>query len=140
MIWIYSLYMVLIISPTILVLFNIRSYRELDKRYFERFSRKQNLHWLGNYRKRPPILMKWGIYGILLKQKKYNPEHLIFSNISEEEYNFIKDSPVEIKNKIMIEMAIRRCILFAIGFVAVAIFIFCGGLDYLLEPITYHTL
>ncbi|WP_241611128.1 hypothetical protein [Rosenbergiella epipactidis] len=83
--------------------------------------------------------MKWGIYGIVLSQKNYNPEHLIFSNISEEEYNFIMDAPTDIKNKIMIEMAIRRYILFAIGFAAASIFIFCGGLDYLLEPIIYHT-
>ena len=136
MIWICSLYLLLIASPDVLILFNLKAYRYLDKQYFKRFSKKQNLHWLSDHNGRNPLVIKWGIYGMLLKQKKYNPNHRLFRNVSEEDYKFVHEAPLEIRNKILGEMVVRRFILFAIGVASVAFFIFLGGIDYLLEPIT----
>ncbi|SEQ34783.1 hypothetical protein SAMN05216522_102230 [Rosenbergiella nectarea] len=140
MFWVYSLYILLVASPAILILINSEVYRSLDKLYFERFSIPQQLHWLDTYRGSTSVIMKWGIYGMILTQKKYNPKHRLFRNVSEEEYNFIKEAPAELQKKILREMLIRRCLLYAIGLATIAIFLFGGGLDYLLEPVTHENI
>ncbi|WP_241587063.1 hypothetical protein [Rosenbergiella epipactidis] len=75
-----------------------------------------------------------------MTQDKYNPEHRLFRNVSEEEYNFIKEVPSDIKKRILREMLIRRCLLYAIGFATLAILLYGGGLDYLLEPVTHENI
>ncbi len=140
MFWVYLLYILLVASPAILISINSEVYRTLDKLYFEKFSTHQRLHWLDSYRASNSVIMKWGIYGMIMTQDKYNPEHRLFRNVSEEEYNFIKEVPSDIKKRILREMLIRRCLLYAIGFATLAILLYGGGLDYLLEPVTHENI
>jgi len=131
MIWICSLYLLLIASPNVLILFNLKAYRYLDKQYFKRFSKKQNLHWLSDHNGRNPLVMKWGIYGMLLKQKNITQIIVFFVMFQRRTINSSTKAPLEIRNKILREMVVRRFILFAIAVASVAFFIFLGGIDYL---------
>lgn len=73
------------------------------------------------------------------KYLKSNPTYCWLKTLSEEEFNFIKKIPLSTQKKIISHMTFKIYLLYFFIIFLIVMVLADGGLDYLLEPIIYHT-
>ncbi len=118
---------------------NASIYKKLDERFYRKFRNYPNFFWQEDFPRRYWSRTRPGVYGKILKIKSYDATYCWLKTLSEEEFNFIKKIPLSTQKKIISHMTFKIYLLYFFIIFLIVMVLADGGLDYLLEPIIYHT-
>ena len=128
---------------TILYIYDKRNsaiYKKLDDKFFERFGKYPNFYWLENFSIRYWSRIRPGVYGKLLQIKTYDANNRLLKNLSEEEFTFIKEIPIETQKIIIRQMLFKLYLIYGFFIFTIVMLIVDGGIDYLFQPVTRDTI